>query len=136
MVLFGIFIIIFYRTSSEKTSLKKKNSEERIYVTGSAKTCQISPCSKIDFLIYFGRRINLIQDTLSYRPRPFHCEDTAADKQPVSEAIVEKLHSKLDFRWLMQLFVFLRISINVIMSFNNSHTIKCRYGDFPVYVSL
>ena len=35
-----------------------------IYVTGSAKTWQISPCSKIFlFKIYFVRKISNIQDT-------------------------------------------------------------------------
>ena len=42
---------------------------------------------------------------------------TAADKQPVNEAIVEKLCSKLDFRWLEQFSVFLRKSVNAITLF-------------------
>ena len=37
------------------------------------------------------------------------------DKQSVNEAIVEKLHSKMDFQLLEQYFVFLRKSVKVIM---------------------
>ena len=49
----------------------------------------------------------------------------AADNQPVNEAIVEKLRSKIDFDLLEQYSVFLRKSVNEITSFNNSHAVKC-----------
>ena len=60
---------------------------------------------------------------LFHRSSLFRCEDMAADKQPVNEATVEKLCSKLDFRLLKQFSVFLRKSVNIITSFNNSHTV-------------
>ena len=34
-----------------------------IYMIGSAKTCQILPCLKIDFLIYFETKVSFKQDT-------------------------------------------------------------------------
>ena len=60
---------------------------------------------------------------LFHRPNSFRCEDTAVDKQRVNKAIVEKLRSKLDFLLLKQFSMFLRKSINVISSFNNSHVV-------------
>ena len=92
------------------------------------KTCQISLCSEINFFIYFGRRLNLKQDTLvlqTYVRSSFRCEDTAADKQRVNEAIVEKLRLKVNFLLVEQYSMFLLISVNVITSFNNSHTVIC-----------
>ena len=67
--------------------------------------------------MYFEKVLNKI--ILFYKPNSFHCEDTAADKQPANEAIVEKLRSKLDFQLLKQFSVFLHKFVNVIMSFNN-----------------
>ena len=37
---------------------------ETAFVAGSSKMYQISSLSKIDFMVYFGRRICLKQDTL------------------------------------------------------------------------
>ena len=70
---------------------------------------------------------------LFYKTSSFRCEDTATDKQPVNESIVEKLRSKPNFRWLKQFSVFLRISVNV-MSFNNLHVVKMRIRGLPVHV--
>ena len=48
---------------------------------------------------------------------------------------MKKLRSKIDFRLLEQYSVFLRKSVNVIMSFNNLHAVKMRIRGFPIYVS-
>ena len=94
------------------------------YLTGSAKTCQISPCSEIDFYIYFRRRKVLNKILLFYKPCSFRCEDTATDKQPINEAIVEfTFEARLP---VVEAIFHLRISVNVITSFNNSHAIKCQ----------
>ena len=47
---------------------------------------------------------------------------------------MEKLRSKLDFPWLKQFSVFLRISVNVITSFNNLHAVNMWIRGFLVYV--
>ena len=84
-----------------------------------------------NFTLFFDNTLYIKKSIINkillfYRPSSsFRCEDTAADKQPVYEAIVEKLHSKIDFRLLEQYSVFLRKSINKITSFNNSHAVKC-----------
>ena len=52
---------------------------------------------------------------LFYRPSSFCYEDMDADKQPVNEALVEKLCLKLDFLWLEEFFVFLRKFVNIIV---------------------
>ena len=72
---------------------------------------------------------------LFYRPSSFCCEDRATDKQPVNKIIVEKLRSKIDFLLFEQYSVFLRKSVNVIMSFNNLHAVTVQIRGFPVYVS-
>ena len=87
---------------------------------------------KLTFLYILEEEQVLNKILLFYRPSSFRCEDRAADKQPVNEAIVEKLRSKIDFRLLEQYSVFLCKSVNIITSFNNSHTVNLRIrGDSP-----
>ena len=45
---------------------------------------------------------------LVHIPSSFRCEDTAVDKQPVNEDVVEAGLPKLDCRFLKQFSVFLR----------------------------
>ena len=62
-------------------------------------------------------------------------QDMAANKQKVNKVIVEKLRSKLDFRFVKQCSMFLHKSVNVITLFNNLHAVICEIRGFPTYMS-
>ena len=62
----------------------------------------------------------------------------ATDKQQVNEAVVEKLCSKLDLRFLKQFSVFLvkYVNLHVVVIFNNSQSVNANKGIPSLRVSV